>query len=129
MSSTPQPAFERHYRLGELADLWKLGRETIRLLVKDEQGVIKVRLGRKQAHTTLFGTGIRSHQDSYTATERWTEALSALDSRYAAEPRTLYGRINTSAEIPSPSCNLRIISIVSALRRFRTSATRARLPR
>ena len=52
MSSTPQPAFERHYRLGELADLWKLGRETIRLLVKGEQGVIKVRLGRKQAHTT-----------------------------------------------------------------------------
>ena len=46
-----QPAFERHYRIGELADIWKLGRETVRLLVKDEPGVIKIRLGRKRAHT------------------------------------------------------------------------------
>lgn len=45
------PAFERHYRIGELADLWKLGRETVRLLVKDEVGVIKVRLGRKRSNT------------------------------------------------------------------------------
>ena len=49
---SPQAAaFGRHYRIGELADLWKLGRETVRLLVKDEPGVIKVRLGRKRAHT------------------------------------------------------------------------------
>ena len=45
------PAFDRHYRIGELAEMWKLGRETVRLLVKDEQGVIKIRLGRKRAHT------------------------------------------------------------------------------
>lgn len=45
------PAFERHYRIGELAGIWKLGRETVRLLVKDEDGVIKVRLGRKKAQT------------------------------------------------------------------------------
>jgi hypothetical protein len=32
--------FERHYRIGDLADVWKLGRETVRLLVKDEPGVI-----------------------------------------------------------------------------------------
>ena len=44
-------ALERHYRIGELADMWKLGRETVRLLVKDEQGVIRIRLGRKKAHT------------------------------------------------------------------------------
>jgi hypothetical protein len=31
--------------------MWKLGRETVRLLVKDEQGVIRIRLGRKKAHT------------------------------------------------------------------------------
>jgi len=51
--SAPQahPAFERHYRIGELAEAWKLGRETVRLLVKDELGVIKIRLGRKKAHT------------------------------------------------------------------------------
>ncbi|HXE80090.1 MAG TPA: hypothetical protein VNK41_05020 [Vicinamibacterales bacterium] len=44
-------AFERHYRIGELAQMWRLGRETVRLLVKDEEGVVKVRLGRKKAHT------------------------------------------------------------------------------
>jgi hypothetical protein len=45
------PAFERHYRIGELAQMWQLGRETVRLLVKEERGVIKIRLGRKKAHT------------------------------------------------------------------------------
>ena len=46
------PAFERHFRIGELAETWRLGRETVRLLVKDEPGVIKVRLGRKKVHTS-----------------------------------------------------------------------------
>src|SRR5579862_3527558 len=51
-SSAPEhPAFERHYRIGELAQLWHLGRETVRLLVKDERGVIKIRLGHKKSHT------------------------------------------------------------------------------
>jgi len=45
------PAFERHYRIGELAEMWKLGRETVRVLVKDEIGVLKIRLGRKHAQT------------------------------------------------------------------------------
>lgn len=44
-------AFEKHYRIGELARVWSLGRETVRKLVKDEPGVIKIRLGRKKAHT------------------------------------------------------------------------------
>jgi hypothetical protein len=44
-------AFERHYRIGELAELWGIGRETVRLLVKDEPGVIKIRLGRKRSQT------------------------------------------------------------------------------
>ena len=51
-SSSPEDAaFERHYRIGELAAMWQLGRETVRLLVKDERGIIKIRLGRKKAHT------------------------------------------------------------------------------
>ena len=49
--SSDNAVFERHYRIGELAAIWKLGRETVRLLVKDEDGVIKIRLGRKKAHT------------------------------------------------------------------------------
>ena len=46
-----RPTFERHYRIGELAEMWSLGRETVRLLVKDEPGVIRIRLGRKKSHT------------------------------------------------------------------------------
>jgi hypothetical protein len=43
---------EKHYRISELAELWGLGRETVRVLVKDDPGVIKIRMGRKKAHTT-----------------------------------------------------------------------------
>lgn len=43
--------FETHYTVGDLAKLWRLGRETVRLLVKDEPGVLKVRLGRKKKLT------------------------------------------------------------------------------
>ena len=43
--------FERHYRIGDLARLWGIGRETVRKLVKDDPGVIKIRMGRKRAHT------------------------------------------------------------------------------
>jgi hypothetical protein len=44
--------FERHYRIGELARNWGLGRETVRKLCMEEPGVIKIRLGKKKAHTT-----------------------------------------------------------------------------
>jgi hypothetical protein len=43
--------FEKHYRIGDLARLWSLGRETIRKLIKDDPGVVKIRLGRKKANT------------------------------------------------------------------------------
>lgn len=45
-------AFEKHYRVSELAELWKIGRETVRRIVKDDPGVIKIRRGRKKSHTT-----------------------------------------------------------------------------
>lgn len=43
--------FEAHYTIAELARQWKLGRETVRLLVKDEPDVLKIRLGRRKALT------------------------------------------------------------------------------
>ncbi len=43
--------FEQHYRIGELATRWGLGRETVRLLVKDDPGVLKIQLGKKKKHT------------------------------------------------------------------------------
>jgi hypothetical protein len=42
--------FERHYAIGELAEMWGYGRETVRQLVKDEPGVLKLRIGRKKAN-------------------------------------------------------------------------------
>ena len=43
--------FEKHYRIGDLARMWGLGRETVRKLVQDDPGVIRIRKGRKKAHT------------------------------------------------------------------------------
>jgi hypothetical protein len=43
--------FEAHYTIGDLAKQWRLGRETVRLLMKDEPGIIKIRLGVRKAMT------------------------------------------------------------------------------
>jgi hypothetical protein len=43
--------FEMHYSVADLAKQWRLGRETVRLLVKDEPGVLKIQLGRRKALT------------------------------------------------------------------------------
>jgi len=43
--------FEPDYRIGDLARMWGLGRETVRKLVKDDPGVIKIRMGRQKVHT------------------------------------------------------------------------------
>jgi hypothetical protein len=43
--------FEAHYTIGDLAKQWPLGRETVRLLLKDEPGVLKIRLGRRKSLT------------------------------------------------------------------------------
>jgi hypothetical protein len=43
--------FEVHYTIGDLARQWQLGRETVRLLVKDEPGVLKLRMGPRKALT------------------------------------------------------------------------------
>jgi hypothetical protein len=44
--------FEKHYSVTDLKTQWGIGRETVRKLVKDEPGVVKIRLGRKQSNTT-----------------------------------------------------------------------------
>jgi hypothetical protein len=43
--------FERHFSIQDLSKIWNLSRETIRQLVKNEPGVLKVRLGRCKAMT------------------------------------------------------------------------------
>jgi hypothetical protein len=46
-----ETSFEKHYRIGELAEIWGLGRETVRKLVKEDPGVLRIRMGRKKANT------------------------------------------------------------------------------
>jgi len=43
---------QTHHRIRDLADRLKFSEESIRQLVKDEPGVVKVRRGRKAAHTS-----------------------------------------------------------------------------
>lgn len=44
--------FEKHYSITDLKNQWAMGRETIRKLVMNEPGVVKIRLGKKQSNTT-----------------------------------------------------------------------------
>lgn len=46
-----EPAFERHYRIEELAEIWNVARATVRVLVKEEDGVLKVSLPPTKART------------------------------------------------------------------------------
>jgi hypothetical protein len=44
-TESPDTTFERHFSIDELATIWKYRRETVRQLVNDAPGVIKVRNG------------------------------------------------------------------------------------
>lgn len=45
----PDTTFETHYSIADLSKTWRVSRETIRLLIKDEPGVIRIQLGRKKS--------------------------------------------------------------------------------
>jgi hypothetical protein len=42
----PDSTFEEHYSIADLAKQWRLSRESVRLLVMNEPGVIRLSLGR-----------------------------------------------------------------------------------
>lgn len=44
--------FEKHYTISELKERWAMGRETVRKLVMEEPGVVRIRLGRNKKNTT-----------------------------------------------------------------------------
>ena len=48
---TTDTTFETHYSIADLAMRWRLGRETVRLLVKGEPGVLRIRMGSRKALT------------------------------------------------------------------------------
>ena len=52
VQSTDCAHIERHSEIHGLAKLWAISRETVRQMVKDDRGVIKIRFGRKKSHTT-----------------------------------------------------------------------------
>lgn len=78
--------FEKHYRISDLARLWCLGRETVRKLVKDDPCVLKIRMGRKKAHTIYSvpeSAAHRIHTRLLNAAQlRQPESLPALVSAY-----------------------------------------------
>jgi hypothetical protein len=42
----PDETFETHYSIADLAKQWRLSRESIRLLIMDEPGVVRLSVGR-----------------------------------------------------------------------------------
>jgi hypothetical protein len=42
----PDSTFEDHYSIADLAKQWRISRESVRLLILDEPGVIRLSLGR-----------------------------------------------------------------------------------
>ena len=63
-------AFEKHYRIGELARIWAIGRETVRKLVMEDPGVIKIRMGRKKANTTYSVPERRRRENPQKTSQR-----------------------------------------------------------
>lgn len=45
----PDTTFEPHYSIADLARQWRISRETVRLLIMDEPGVVRIRLGKKKS--------------------------------------------------------------------------------
>jgi len=45
----PDASFEEHFSLADLARIWRIGRETVRKLVMNEPGVVRIQLGRKKS--------------------------------------------------------------------------------
>jgi hypothetical protein len=43
--------FEEHFTIAQLAKQWRYGRESTRQLIKDEPGVLKLRIGGKKSKT------------------------------------------------------------------------------
>ena len=103
-SALEHPAFERHYRIGELAEVWQLGRERVRLLVKDERGVIRIRHGRKKAHTIYSvpeSVAVRIH----TPAEQPLALASAWHGRRRSPPAEQVSVRSSSAPAATRPCD------------------------
>ena len=48
----PDTAFEPHFSINQLAAQWRYGRESVRQLVRQEPGVLKLGMGKKRENTT-----------------------------------------------------------------------------
>lgn len=64
-----EDAFEKHYRISELSELWGIGRETLRLIFSGEPGVVKNPHGPQGKKYELQHSGERCRSGAFTVTE------------------------------------------------------------
>jgi hypothetical protein len=50
--TVPDATFEPHFTITQLHKTWGVGRETVRKLIREESGVVKIQLGKKKANVT-----------------------------------------------------------------------------
>ena len=62
--------FELHYTVSDLARQWKYGRESVRKLVTNEPGVLKLATGKEEEQLHLLHPGVRGPAHTYTTAER-----------------------------------------------------------
>jgi hypothetical protein len=115
--SCDDSTFERHFSISDLAELWRYGRETIRLLVKDEPGVLKIRLGRnkmlthysvpesvaRRIHTRLLNPPPCDPPNNPLWRKDEIEIGKAEDGLAASEKVTTPVMADVSRELPSPA--------------------------
>lgn len=74
------PAMERHYRVRELASMWKISANTVISLLANEPGVLNVGTGKKRVLSVPESVAVRVH-------DRWTAQRVVSDQLKSARPR------------------------------------------
>ncbi len=88
-SPAADTTFEPHYSIGDLARTWRVGRETVRLLIKDEPGIVKIRLGLRKSMTRYSvpeSVARRVHSEAIQSAMRSRQAYNALRGMLATLP-------------------------------------------
>ncbi len=76
----PVPAFQRHYRVKELASMWRISANTVISLLADEPGVLNVGTGKKRVLSVPESVAVRVH-------DRWTAQRVVSDQFKPARTR------------------------------------------
>lgn len=99
---------EQHWRIEGLTERWATGRETLRLLFRDDPGVIKRRGGRKESHTIYIippSVAQRIHAQlsgSDSPFDEWHYRINYLARRWGLGRETVLPRDNGVRLLPKP---------------------------